>query len=73
MAQHVEVDGKWNAGPLADDLDQPVDGVRRERRAALGGEDIAAVGIFFRSARFLLLVPLSASALSTSARFGSAR
>jgi len=39
MAQHVEVDGKWNAGPLADDLDQPVDGVRRERRAALGGED----------------------------------
>src|SRR6516165_9198642 len=51
MAQHVEVDGKWNAGPLADDLDQPVDGVRRERRATLRGEDVAAVWIFLPQCR----------------------
>jgi hypothetical protein len=31
------------AGAVADRLNQPVDGIRRERRAALGGEDVAAV------------------------------
>ena len=42
MPQHVEMHRKRNARPLADDLDQPVDRIRREWRAALRGEDIAA-------------------------------
>jgi hypothetical protein len=36
MPQHVEVHRQRQAGTLADNLDQPVDGIRRERRAALG-------------------------------------
>jgi hypothetical protein len=36
MPQHVEVDRERQASTLADDLDQPIDGIRRERRAALG-------------------------------------
>src|SRR5450631_780280 len=43
MPQHVEVDRKRKLCARADGLDQPVDGVWRERRAALGGEHIAAV------------------------------
>jgi hypothetical protein len=34
MAQHVGVDRKGKAGPLADALDEPVDRVGRERPAA---------------------------------------
>jgi len=45
MAEHVEVLRERQARALADDLDQPVDCIRHKRRAALGGEDIAAVGI----------------------------
>jgi hypothetical protein len=41
MPQHVEMHRHWQPSALADDLDQPVDGIRRERRAALGGEDIS--------------------------------
>ena len=37
---------KRNARPLADDLHQPVDGIRRERHAALAGEDVTAIRIF---------------------------
>ena len=44
MPQHVEMHRKRNAGPLADDLDQPVDRVRRERRAALRGKDVPESG-----------------------------
>ena len=40
MLQHVEMEGYRQAGTLADDLHQPVDGVRRERGAALAGEDV---------------------------------
>jgi hypothetical protein len=32
------------AGPLADALDQPIDGIRGERTAALRSEDKAAIG-----------------------------
>jgi hypothetical protein len=39
MAQHVGVDWKGEAGARADALDEPIDGIRRERPAALGGED----------------------------------
>jgi len=46
MPQHVEMHRQGKAGPLADDLDEPVDGIGRERGAALGGEDVAAVRIF---------------------------
>jgi hypothetical protein len=39
MPQHVEMHRQGKAGTLADDLDLAIDGIRRERRAALGGED----------------------------------
>jgi hypothetical protein len=39
VAQHMGVDRKGEAGAHADALDESVDGVRRERAAALGGED----------------------------------
>ena len=39
MAEHVSVDREGEAGALADALNQPIDGVGRERSAALGGED----------------------------------
>src|SRR6516162_4637611 len=51
MPQHVKMHGKWNAGPLADDLHQPVDRIWRERRTALRGEDIAAVRVFLSKRR----------------------
>jgi hypothetical protein len=38
VTQHVGVDARW-PGALADALDEPVDGIGRERSAALGGED----------------------------------
>ena len=34
MPEHVEMHRKRDAGPLADELDQPLDRIRRERRAA---------------------------------------
>src|SRR5262245_27326139 len=43
VPEHVEVYREGNAGPLADDLDEPVDGTWREGRPALGGEDVAEV------------------------------
>ena len=51
MPQHVEMHRKRNARPLADDLDQPVDRIRREWRAALAGDDIAAVRVFLSKRR----------------------
>jgi hypothetical protein len=38
VQQHVGVDAR-QSGARADALDQPVDGIRRERAAALGGKD----------------------------------
>jgi hypothetical protein len=39
VAQHVRVDRKGESGATADALDEAVDGIRRERATALGGED----------------------------------
>jgi len=36
MPQHVKMHRQRETSALADNLDQPVDGIRRERRAALG-------------------------------------
>jgi hypothetical protein len=44
MAEHVSVDRKGEAGAAADALAQPIDGIGRERAAALRGEDEGAVG-----------------------------
>src|SRR6516165_9182074 len=51
MPQHVEMHRKRNTRSLADDLDQPVDRIRREWRAALRGEDIAAVRVLLSKRR----------------------
>jgi hypothetical protein len=44
MAEHMSVNWKGEAGALGDALDQAIDGIGRERAAALGGEDEGAVG-----------------------------
>ena len=44
VAQHVSMYGEGEAGALAYALDQPIDRVGRERPAALGREDEAAIG-----------------------------
>ena len=49
--EHVEVNWKGEAGTRANDLHKPVDGVRRERGAALGGEHVTAVRIFLAQRR----------------------
>jgi hypothetical protein len=51
MPQHVEVDRQREVGAPTDDLHQPVDGIGRERRSALAGEDVDAVGIFLAQRR----------------------
>jgi hypothetical protein len=43
ITKHVSVDLERQAGALTDPLDQAIDGVGRERAAALGGEHEAAV------------------------------
>jgi hypothetical protein len=43
VAEHVTVDGKLEASPLSDALDQPINRVGRERAAPLGTEDVLAV------------------------------
>ena len=44
IAQHVRVDRKGEACAGINALDQPVDGVGRERAAALGGEHKRRIG-----------------------------
>jgi hypothetical protein len=39
MPEHVDVDRKGESGARADALDQAIDGIGRERTAALSGED----------------------------------
>ena len=46
VSQHVEVDRPRQIRALPDGLHEPIDRIRREWRAALGGEDIAAVRVF---------------------------
>jgi hypothetical protein len=43
MAKHMSVNREREASALADALDQTVDGIRRERAAAFGGEDEGGV------------------------------
>jgi hypothetical protein len=51
MSKHVRMDQKGEAGALADVLDEAIDCVRRERPAALGGEDEGRIrGISIRRA-----------------------
>jgi hypothetical protein len=50
LPQYVEMHWEWQACALADDLDLPIDGIRREGRAALSREDVAAMGYSLRSA-----------------------
>jgi hypothetical protein len=38
MPKHMGMDGEGEAGALADALDEPIDGIGRERVAAFGGE-----------------------------------
>jgi len=42
MTQHVSMDRQAKAARAPMQFDEPVDGVRRERTAALGGEDEGA-------------------------------
>src|SRR5258707_397643 len=51
VPQHVEVCWQLELGALADGLHKPVDGICRERRAALGCEDEAAVRVFLSKSR----------------------
>ena len=44
VPQHVEMHCERQVRALADDLDLPIDGIRCEGRAALRGEDVAAIG-----------------------------
>ena len=44
MPKHVTVNREGKARTLADPLDQPINGVGRERTAALGRKDEAALG-----------------------------
>ena|SRR6476660_4895874 len=44
MPKHVTVNREGKACTLADPLDQPINGVGRERTAALGRKDEAALG-----------------------------
>ena len=44
MPEHVAVNREGKAGTLANALDQPINGVGRERAAPLGREDEATVG-----------------------------
>jgi len=45
VPQHVGVDRKGEAGANTDTLDEFVDRIRRERTAALGGEDEGRLSI----------------------------
>jgi hypothetical protein len=45
VPEHVAVNLEREAGALTDALYKPIEGVGRERPAALGGEHIPAVGI----------------------------
>src|SRR5262249_52805925 len=51
MPQHVEMHRERQACALTDNLDLPIDGIRREGRAALSREDVAAIGIFLAERR----------------------
>jgi len=64
MPQHVEMHRQREAGTPADHFHEPVDGVRRERRTALGCENVDAVRVF-------LAESLRISALVTRRSVGS--
>ena len=45
VAEHVHVNLEWEAGALADALDQTIDGIGGEWSAALRLEHVAAAGL----------------------------
>jgi hypothetical protein len=70
VVQDVGVNRKGEAGARADALDEPIDGVGRERAAALGGEDEGAVSELPAQ---LARSHLVAAHRSTVANYGSRR
>jgi hypothetical protein len=72
VAQHVNVNRKREAGALTDALDQPVDGVGRERAAA-SDEDEGAARNCRRSSRSALFGALCASTIRKMLRGASRR
>jgi hypothetical protein len=71
MAKHVRVNRKGEACARAEALDEPVDGVGRERATALGGEHASLSGNCRRSSRSARTSsPLIARPSPTMARVG---